>query len=377
VPAVLPERLVDVLIDRRDVEDWTGPDERPLPRSHAEFGEPPAQLCENGATVSLVGDDAIFYSMTDDDYVWAGEWVSGDTAEAAEAQMSTAVAAFPKCTGDMTWTPVPIDRQGVEEVYRFRAFEGIDDPAGLEFVYARNGGVIALVYVAGNEADWAGDDKALVIEAALARLAAAGRVEVDPTRTDQLPLPTTTVPDPALTDVLLHPQDIANTVSTKPIPIPSSADRYHEPNDLLFDANELTCSADDTIRPVADLAVESSIVHADNSIDDFRWVVNWVSLETSAAAETRFATTVDQLTSCYRTADGWETGEITRTDVDEAWQFQRTGSLYQYKTIVYARRGGVLSLVWIQEDDATWAPVRIDDIVDGMLKRLATADLSD
>jgi hypothetical protein len=88
-------------------------------------------------------------------------------------------------------------------------------------------------------------------------------------------------------------------------------------------------------------------------------------------------THIVQLAACYRPEDGWETEEVLRTGIDNAWRFQLTGNPYQFKTIVYARCDGVLSLVWIQEDDAAWAPVQINDIIDAVLDRLATADLTD
>lgn len=378
VPAVQPERLVDVLIDWRDrplKRHWSGRDERPAVTSE-EYSEPPTQLCPDGAEVSLVGEDSIYYSITNDDYVWASEWVSGETVEAAADRMSAGRAAFATCPGYPTWTAVPIQREGIEEVHRFRGFEGVNDPAGIELIYARNGGVIVLLAVTGNELDWLDGEKDAVIETALARLAELRRVEVDPTRSDQLPLPTTIAPDPALSDVLLQPADIAGATSFSPIPTRSTADEYNEPTEQLFHGDPV-CRNDYTIAPIAEPAVMSSLWSADSNGRNRNRLESWASAEGPDDAAVRMTASVGRLTECYAALDGWDAQEIVRPGIDAAWQFQHNpqGTDSSVETIVYARREGVLSLLWIEGDDAAWAPARIEDIVSEMLDRLAVADL--
>jgi hypothetical protein len=176
---VVDESALEPIVITAEDLDWYPHDPAIMteaePGDDERYEEPPIQFCENGDELAMVADNDLFTLLDDDAWVWVGEWVTGERADAAEKRVKNGVASIEAC-GEK-WRRVDLVRPDLDEVYRYEIVED-GEPVGLDLVYARNGGVIVMLYLDGDEIDWKDDKKESAVVIALDRLAAAGRIEV-------------------------------------------------------------------------------------------------------------------------------------------------------------------------------------------------------
>jgi hypothetical protein len=179
VEEVEPEDLVPVLVVESD--DVAATSYGPLPMTSESPGEDdyyqePPTLCEDSADVEVLGPDDMYAYLGDGgDYLFIDHWVTGEQAADASDRFEDGVGAIEACL-DESFEQVDVRHGNVDDV---RRYDSETEEGRASLLYARNGGVITLLFVESLSEDrYDGDDVDRLVDVALDKLASLGRVEV-------------------------------------------------------------------------------------------------------------------------------------------------------------------------------------------------------
>ena len=179
VEEVEPEELVPVLVVESDDVGATSYGPLPMTSDNPgvdEYYQAPPTMCEDHTDVEVLGPDDIYAYLGDGgDYLYIDHWVTGEPAADASDRFEDGIGALEACL-DESFQQVDVQRGDVDDVRRYDS-EGDDGRASL--LYARNGGVMTLLFVESlNEDTYDGDDVDRLVDVALDKLARIGQVEV-------------------------------------------------------------------------------------------------------------------------------------------------------------------------------------------------------
>jgi hypothetical protein len=179
VEEVEPEDLVPVLVVESDGVGATS--YGPLPMTSENPGEDdyyqePPTMCEDRADVEVLGPDDMYAYLGDGgDYLFIDHWVTGEPAAEASDRFEDGVGAIEACL-DESFEQVDVRPRNVDDV---RRYDSETEDARASLLYARNGGVITLLFVESLSEDrYDGDDIDRLVDVALDKLASLGGVEV-------------------------------------------------------------------------------------------------------------------------------------------------------------------------------------------------------
>jgi hypothetical protein len=214
VDAVDASALVPVLLTEADGLDLSGYGSVPMTSENPDdwYASPPTEICDQQA--ELVAEDDMYAYLGDGgDYIYLDEWVSGERVSAAADRYANGVAALEACSDAGMLEPVETTHPEIDDVRRYEQItindndtyerNPEDNDELVTVLYARNGGVIVLLslYLTRRSA-YTDEQVERLVDTALAKLAAIGRVEVaDASSTDDGQAVST---DPA--EVTVNPQ---------------------------------------------------------------------------------------------------------------------------------------------------------------------------
>jgi hypothetical protein len=145
------------------------------------YEEPPRQLCTDANPVDMVAPDDMYAYMGDGgDYLYAGQWVTGETVASASERFADGLEALNTCVESGDIRSLEVSGAGVDEAGLFESSAGdADDQERMTVLYARHGGVIVLQYLLQTRNDkYSPEQRDHLTRVVLDKLTAIGHVEV-------------------------------------------------------------------------------------------------------------------------------------------------------------------------------------------------------
>ncbi|HEX9257931.1 MAG TPA: PQQ-binding-like beta-propeller repeat protein, partial [Acidimicrobiales bacterium] len=173
--------LTDDDFDGNDAVSLSGVGDPPFTPEDDDYYEgPPGLLCPDHEAPALVGTGDVFSLLVREDEVFVGEWIAGEPAADANSRYREGIAAFEACDepfenddGDqVTLQDRPLAHQALDDLARY-VYDVAGEPV-TDVVYARNGGLLMLIYLTGGLRAGEADE---ILRVALDKLAAADRTE--------------------------------------------------------------------------------------------------------------------------------------------------------------------------------------------------------
>lgn len=167
-----------LLVTEDDVDFLYQNGDPPIRQGDEYYEAPPEQICDGGVTADMLAEDDVFTLLDGhDDWVFFGQWISSEAVDDASARFETGAEVLTSCL-DISY---PNDDGATIEFVSLAVDDlGLDDLQGatvvrdgtpiMDFVYARQGGLLTAMYFDYRGYTWPEEEKAVLLDVAVQKL---------------------------------------------------------------------------------------------------------------------------------------------------------------------------------------------------------------